>query len=137
MSSALAKAAPLKPEIRLAQEVSEFEAALSDEQKATFKSCKSQALASPPDAGDIMRLTAELDRRASGSGHRGRCFGPRFFNILETIQQFAALGDTVVGGSQNIIACGVWSLVRMTLLVSRSRPRSHMLSLVLTFHSWL
>ncbi|KLU82696.1 hypothetical protein MAPG_01765 [Magnaporthiopsis poae ATCC 64411] len=124
MSSALAEVAQLKPEIRLAQAVSEFEAALSDEQKAAFRTCKSQARVSPPDAGDIMRLTAELDRRASGSGHRGRCFGPRFFNILETIQQFASLGDIVVGGGQNIIACGVWSLVRMTLL------------LVVNFHSY-
>ncbi|KLU92670.1 hypothetical protein MAPG_11614 [Magnaporthiopsis poae ATCC 64411] len=124
MSFALANAAPLKPEIRLAQAVSEFEAALSDEQKATFGSCKSQALVSPPDAGDIARLTAEVDLRAARGGHRGRCFGPRFSNILETIQQFAALGDTVVGGSQNIIACGVWSLVRMTLL------------LVVNFHSY-
>ncbi|EJT68933.1 hypothetical protein GGTG_13522, partial [Gaeumannomyces tritici R3-111a-1] len=124
MSFALAKAARLKPEIRLAQEISKFEATLSDEQKATCNSCKSQALASPPDAGDIMRLTAEVDRRAAGRGYRGRCFGPRFSNILETIQPFAALGDTVVGGSQNIIACGVWSLVRMTLL------------LVVNFHSY-
>ncbi|KAL8402586.1 hypothetical protein RB596_009090 [Gaeumannomyces avenae] len=125
MSFALANAAPLKPDIRLAQAVSEFEAALSDEQKATFRSYGSQARASPPNAGDIARLTAEVDLRAARGGHRGRCFGPRFSNILETIQQFAALGDTVVGGSQNIIACGVWSLVRMTLL------------LVVNFHSYL
>ncbi|KAL8300793.1 hypothetical protein RB593_010240 [Gaeumannomyces tritici] len=124
MSFALANAAPLKPDIRLAQAVSEFEAALSDEQKATFRSYGSQARASPPNAGDIARLTAEVDLRAARGGHRGRCFGPRFSNILETIQQFAALGDTVVGGSQNIIACGVWSLVRMTLL------------LVVNFHSY-
>ncbi|RMJ29021.1 hypothetical protein PHISP_00101 [Aspergillus sp. HF37] len=36
--------------------------------------------------------------------------------FLEAIQQFASIGDVVVGGSQNIIACGVWSLVRLTLL---------------------
>lgn len=148
MSSALIQAAPLKPEIRLAQKVSEFEAALSDEQKATFRSYRSQARASPPDAGDIIRLTAEVDRRAAGRGHRGRCFGPRFSNILQTIQQFAALGDAVVGGSQNIIACGIWSLVRMTLLfvanfhsyfeklsdllmaIGRSSPRHQMMALL-------
>ncbi|KAL8365190.1 hypothetical protein RB595_004139 [Gaeumannomyces hyphopodioides] len=148
MSLALAKAAQLKPDIRLAQAVSEFEAALSDEQKTTFSSCKSQALASPPDAGDIARLTAEADRRTTRGGHRGRCFGPRFYNILETIQQFAALGDTVVGGSQNIIACGIWTLVRMTLLfvvnfhsyfeklstllmaIGRSSPRYQMMALL-------
>ncbi|KAK4451255.1 ankyrin repeat-containing domain protein [Podospora aff. communis PSN243] len=65
-----------------------------------------------------MRLTAEIDR---GTGTRvggrwGRCFGPRFTNVLQSVQQFAALGDVIIGGSQNIVACGVWSLVRMTLL---------------------
>ena len=95
MSNALAFASRLKPEIRLAQEVSEFEAALSDEQKATFRSCRSQAQASPPDAGDIARLTAEVDRRAAREGRLSRCFGPRFSNILETIQQFARLGTTM------------------------------------------
>lgn len=64
-----------------------------------------------------MRLTAEIDRH-TGKIVGGRCFGPRFTNVLQAVQQFAALGDIVVGGSQNIIACGVWSLVRTTLLVS-------------------
>ena len=66
---------------------------------------------------DLMRLTAEIDRRTSGKVGGGRCFGTRLTNVLQAIQQFASLGDIVVGGSQNIIACGVWSLVRMTLLV--------------------
>jgi len=61
-----------------------------------------------------MRLTAEIDRDVV-SGER--CFGPRFTNFPQAVQQFAALGDITVGGSQNIIACGVWSLVRMSLLV--------------------
>ncbi len=117
MSTLLARAAPLKPEIRLAQAVSQFEADLSPEQKAAFNSDKHQSLISPPDIDDVMRLTAEIDRRAAGKASLGRCFGPRLSNILQAVQQFAALGDIVVGGSQNMIACGVWSLVRMTLLV--------------------
>jgi len=68
-----------------------------------------------------MRLTAEIDRHGLGRVARGsRCFGPRLTNFLQAVQQFAALGDIVVGGSQNIIACGVWSLVRTSLLVSIS-----------------
>lgn len=117
MSSALAKAAPLKAEIRLAQAASEFEADLSTEQKATFRTYRSQLCKSPPDIHDVMRLTAEIDRHTSGKLGGGRCFGPRLTNILQAVQQFAALGDIIVGGSQNMIACGVWSLVRMTLLV--------------------
>ena len=118
MSTALVKAARLKPEIRLAQAVSEFEASLSDQQKASFKAHRSQAL-SCSDPKDVMRLTAEIDGRKGG----GRCLGPRFTNFLQAVHQFAALGDVVVGGSQSLIACGVWSLVRMTLLV-----RAHLLA---------
>lgn len=63
-----------------------------------------------------MRLTAEIDRSASRKGRR--CFGPRLTNVLQAVQQFASIGDIIIGDSQNLIACGVWSLVRMTLLVS-------------------
>ena len=119
MSLALTKAAPLKPEVRLAQAISEFEASLSIQQKSTFRKIKSQSQSSAPTHGDVMRLTAEIDRQMSKK-FSGQCFGPRFTNFLQGIQQFAALGDVVVGGSQNLIACGVWSLVRMSLLVGAS-----------------
>jgi len=119
MSKALAKASSLKPEIRLAQAVSEFEAGLTDEQKARFRALKSQSFSSAPTPSDVMRLTAEIDRNMSGR-FGGQCFGPRFTNFLQGVQQFAALGDVVIGGSQSLIACGVWSLVRMSLLVSSS-----------------
>jgi hypothetical protein len=117
MSSALEKASRLKPEIRLAQAVSEFEADLSIEQKNKFRTSKSQLLRDPPNSSDVMRLTADVDRQIS-KRFGGRCFGPRFTYFLQGVQQFAALGDVVVGGSQNLVACGVWSLVRMLILVS-------------------
>ncbi|RYO84634.1 hypothetical protein DL766_005642 [Monosporascus sp. MC13-8B] len=56
MSSALAKAAPLKAEIRLAQAVSQFEADLSTEQKTTFLSLS---------GSDINAYQSELDRWAN------------------------------------------------------------------------
>ncbi|KAH7371516.1 hypothetical protein BKA66DRAFT_572757 [Pyrenochaeta sp. MPI-SDFR-AT-0127] len=115
MSDVVTNASRLKPEIRLAQAVSQFEADLSDKQKTTFRTLKSQSRNSPPDPSDVMRLTAEIDRQILRKAG-GRCFGPRFTNFLQGVQQFAALGDVVVGGSQNIVACGVWSLVRMSLL---------------------
>jgi hypothetical protein len=118
MSTALSRAAQLKPEIRLAQAVSEFVADLSSEQKSGFESHRYQSCTSPPNVRDVMRLTAEIDRGASKRGSGGRCVGPRLTNVLQAVQQFAALGDIIVGGSQNMIACGVWSLVRLTLLVS-------------------
>lgn len=113
MSHALTQASRLKPEIRLAQAVSQFEADLSNDQKRSFRNDKSELLRSAPDARVVMHLTAEIDSRP---GSRG--FGPRLTNFLQAVQQFAALGDIIIGGSQNLIACGVWSLVRMSLLVS-------------------
>ncbi|KUJ08906.1 uncharacterized protein LY89DRAFT_328989 [Mollisia scopiformis] len=148
MSALVANASPLKAEIRLAQAVSEFEADLSSDQKAMFRSYKAQTCSSPPTPDDVMLLTALIDRRASGKVVGGRCFGPRFCNVLQAVQQFAALGDILIGGSQNLIACGVWSLVRMTLLmfvtsnsyleklsqlfmtVGRSAPRYQMMALL-------
>jgi hypothetical protein len=117
MSNAVANASRLKPEIRLAQAVSQFEADLSNKQKAAFRTLRSQSLKSPPDPSHVMQLTADIDSQISRKAGC-RCFGPRFTNFLQGVQQFAALGDVVVGGSQNMVACGVWSLVRMSLLVS-------------------
>ena len=124
--ASFANSARLKPEIRLAQAVSEYEAALSGEQKAAFRISRSQTRESPPDVSDVMRLIAEIDRCASRKGRR--CFGPRLTNLLQAVQQFASLGDIIIGGSQNLIACGVWSLVRMTLLVSNIIFLSSLLS---------
>lgn len=117
MSTALASSSRLKPEIRLAQAVSRFEADLSGKQKDAFRVYKSQLHSSPPDQSDVMRLTSEIDK-TSGIVAGRRCFGPRLTNFLGAVQSFAALGDIIVGGSQNIVACGVWTLVRMSLLVS-------------------
>ncbi|KAI9668478.1 MAG: hypothetical protein M1829_005356 [Trizodia sp. TS-e1964] len=114
MSSALTNASPLKPEIQLAQAVSQFEADLASEQKSSFRASRAQARDSPPDPSDIMRLTAEIERRIAG---RGRCFGPRFTSFLEACQQFAAIGDTIVGSTQSQIASGVWTVVRISLLM--------------------
>lgn len=118
MSSVLANASRLKPEIRLAQAISQFDAELSSDQKATLRGYRSQIQDAPPDPSHVMRLTAEIDQRASGIMRGGRCYGPRMTSFLHAVQQFAAIGDVTIGSSQNVIACGVWSLVRMSLLVS-------------------
>ncbi|KAF6524969.1 hypothetical protein HZS61_010764 [Fusarium oxysporum f. sp. conglutinans] len=117
MALSLRDGARLKPDIRLAQAVSEFEAALSSEQKVAFRASRSSAAHVAPTMSDVMRLTAEIDLKATTKHGRGRCFGPRMTNLLNAIQQFAALGDVVVGGSQNLIACGVWAAARMTVHV--------------------
>lgn len=117
MSSVLAKASLLKPEIRLAQAVSEFEADLATEHKPTFRMLRAQSNSILPSPADVMRLTAEFDHLVSKK-FGNQCFGPRFTSFLQGVQQFAAIGDVVVGGSQNMVACGVWVVMRMSLLVS-------------------
>ncbi|KAJ5274885.1 hypothetical protein N7497_005493 [Penicillium chrysogenum] len=112
----------LKPDVRLAQAVSQFEAELSNEQKASFRAWRTKSIESPPGIQDVMQLTAEIDRV---SEKRRRCLGPRLMNVLQATQQFAALGDIIVGGSQNLLACGVWSVMRISL------------QLVLDFSSYL
>jgi hypothetical protein len=117
MFQALTKASSSKPESRLKQSIFEFEADLSIEQKSTFQTLRLRSISTAPNPHDVMRLTAEVDLRISKK-FGSQCFGPRFTNFLHGVQQFAALGDVMVGGSQNLIACGVWSVVRMSLLVS-------------------
>jgi hypothetical protein len=117
MATALQKASQLKPEIRLAQAIKSFEAELSSEQTAAFYATRSSAQSFPPDQTDVMRLLSEIDK-TSGVVVGKRCFGPRFTSFLEAVQRFVAIGDVVVGGSQNLAACGVWAVVRFTVLVS-------------------
>lgn len=108
----ISKAAPLKPGIRLAQALSEYEAILADDQKAKFRICCGQL---PPDTTDVMRFTAEIDR--DSHNRRSRCVGPRLMNLLQSVQQFFTVVDVVVGGSQSQIACGIWGVLKMSLLV--------------------
>ncbi|CAI6090218.1 unnamed protein product [Clonostachys chloroleuca] len=117
MDVALRNAAPLRPEIALAKAISEFESSLTKEHKSGFRSLRSQALSAPPSAEDVMRFTASLNSQIQKSSAAHRCFGTRFTNIMQCVQKYAALGDVVVGGSQNIIACGIWALVRLTIQV--------------------
>src|SRR5437868_4783133 len=116
-SVALIKAVPLEADLRLVEAVSQFEAELSDEEKAEFRTIRSQTVTSPPTVNNVMALAAQISQLGCEKNGIRRCYGPRFTFFLEAVQQFAALGDIVVGGSQNLIACGVWSAVRMALLV--------------------
>lgn len=112
MALVLRRAGRLTPEIRLAQAISQFEASLSDRAKADFKILKSQAQNSTPGVQDVMAVTAEINKRTTKA-----TIGPRFTNILMAVQQFATIGDVIIGGSQNLPACGVWCVVRTSLVV--------------------
>ena len=114
MALSLYKVARLKPEIRLAQALSEYEAILADEQKAKLRGYRAQ---SPPSAVDVMRLTAEIDQSAMRNRKSRQCVGPRLSNVLQAAQQFAAVVDIAVGGSQSPIASGIWGVLKLSLQV--------------------
>lgn len=111
MALSVSSIGKLSPEIQLAQTISEFEAVLLGDEKASLRQLKARH---PPSAIDVVRLTAEIDRTAQ-SGRR--CVGTRFTSVLQAIQSFAAIGDVVIGGSQNMMASGLWALMRFTLQV--------------------
>lgn len=54
-------------------------------------------------------------RLEKGVGVQGRDL-PAYY--VQAIQKFAALGDIIIGGSQDLMACGVWTIARMALLVN-------------------
>lgn len=117
MAIAISRAAQLKPEIQLVQAVSEFEAALNSDQKARFHTYRKEE---PPNAIDVMRLTAEIDRDESKTRQTRQCVGPRLTSILQSVQQFSTTIDIVIGGGQNLIASAVWGVIKMSLLVLES-----------------
>lgn len=112
---AVASARRLKPEIRLAQAISEFESSLADDgQRVQFKNLRTRR---PPDFSDVVRLTEEIN--ADGASRRGwRQHATRLVTFLDRIRQFAPIGDVLVGGAQNFVASGVWGAVRLALEVS-------------------
>lgn len=114
MALSLARAAPLKPVIKLAQALSEFETILPDDQKTKLRTHRGQ---SPPNSTDVIRLTAEIDRSAGRNRKSRQCLGPRLTNVLHSIQQFSTVVDLIVGSSQSQIGCAIWGAVRISLQV--------------------
>lgn len=111
MAVSTASLGKLSPEIQLIQAISEYEAILSTDDKASLQHLKDKR---PPDTIGVVQFTAVIDR-TSQAGER--CGGTPFTNVLHAIQAFATVGDVVVGGSQNMMASGLWALVRFTLQV--------------------
>ncbi|EXJ60980.1 hypothetical protein A1O7_05133 [Cladophialophora yegresii CBS 114405] len=110
------RAAPLKPEIKLAQALSEFEAILQGTDKEQFRSLRS---GQPPVVADVMKVTAAVDSKNSHRRSR-RCFGPRLTSVLESVQHFSTVVDIIVGGSQCFLARAIWGTLRMTLQITSS-----------------
>jgi len=116
MSLAYRQAGKGKASIRLAQAVSEFAAALdSPQRKATFKTLQTR---SPPTAADVISFTEELNSDGTGLHRSWLPYGTRLVFVLDKIRLFTKAGDLLVGGSQNLIASGVWAVVRMSLQIA-------------------
>ncbi|KAF3759978.1 hypothetical protein M406DRAFT_353953 [Cryphonectria parasitica EP155] len=105
----------LKPEVRLGQAISEFLYALDEGKRNEFRNI--QATSSRRLSGtDVMMLTEEINKAGL---RQNRCFKPhgtRIYSFLSRLQTFASVGDVLIGGSQNLIATGVWSALRFCLL---------------------
>ena len=101
---ATATAAPLKPEIKLAQALSEFEDILADDQKTKLRLYRGQ---SPPNPADVMRFTAEIDREAGRNRKSRQCVGTRLTNVPHGVQQFSTIVDFIVESSQSQIASAI------------------------------
>ena len=113
MSTVVQKAGPLKPEIRLAQAISDYEHILTDQEKPNFRILRSGR---PPEYSDVMILTAQIDEENS-KRHR-RCNGPRLTRVLEAVQQFSTVIDVIVGGSQSLMASAIWGVLKTALLIA-------------------
>ncbi|KAK3693436.1 hypothetical protein B0T22DRAFT_487138 [Podospora appendiculata] len=106
-SNALAAPGRLSPELRLAQAISEFAQGLDDASKQKFRQLQVQLANSAPTLEDVIKLTEQLNREGQKKHAPWRpATGIRMGGFLRRIQQFAAFGDTVIGGGQNLIASG-------------------------------
>lgn len=108
MALVVAKAAALKPEVKLAQALHDFENILSDDQKRELRAQR------VPQATDAFKLTTLVDR---DSGQRRRqCMGQRLITFLEFLQQFSSAVDTFTSSHPEVAAL-VWGGVKLALLV--------------------
>ena len=108
MALVLADAAPLKPEIKLAHALHDYETILSDEER---KQLQSQGLS---DATAAIKFTTLIDRKCSS--RRSQCMGPRLITFLESIQEFSQVVDTFASSHPEFAAL-VWGGVKLALLV--------------------
>ena len=108
MALVLTDPALLKPEIKLAQALHDYETILSDEDKSQLHS---QGF---PDATAAIKLTTLIDEKCSS--RRSKCMGPRLITFLESIQQFSRVVDVFVSSHPEVAAL-VWGGVKLALLV--------------------
>lgn len=120
VSKQLGLSGRLKPEARLGLAISEFAQNLDDERRKEFRSMQTTQEAKIS-GRDIIKMTEEINQEGARRHRSWRPHGTKVGGFLSRIQAFATIGDVLVGGSQNLIATGVWSAVKLSLLVSCSQ----------------
>lgn len=123
MALALANASPLKPHIKLAQALNDYEKILSTEERLQLHA------QGAPDATAAIRFTTVIDRECSN--RRRQCMGPRLITFLESVQQFSGVVDTFVSSHPQFAAL-VWGGVKLTLLVTTSHTLLSRACLIVT-----
>ena len=113
MALASAQAAPLRPEIKLSQALSDYEAILTAEQMLSYREARS-----PPQPHAVMALTCEIDRQNARRKSR-RC-GARLTRFLNSVQGFTSVVDPLIGSTGSPIAGTIWGAVKFTIQVSSS-----------------
>ena len=117
MALAMSKAAPLRPDIKLYQALRDYEAVLTQDQKASFH------YTSPLESNDVMALTVEINRQ--NAGRKSRVWGARLTTFLNSVQGFTAVVDLVIGNVGNPIAGAVWGAAKTAILVSTTSSVSY------------
>lgn len=111
MEVILPQSSKLKAQVRLGMAIKAFYESLSKENQAIFNSYRDAAHATAPGLDDIRQIAADINRNS------GKPRGDRFKRVMETLQQFVAVGDVVIGSTQNMLAAGAWSVARLTAIV--------------------
>lgn len=105
-----------RPEkLRLDEAIRRFQATLDTPYLTKFNALQNGAAPKP---SDVFRLTEEVDRDGHKVHRTWRQYGSRLQKALDQIVVFTKIGDILVGGSQNMIACGVWAAVRLSIQVT-------------------
>ena len=109
MAFAMAKAAPLRPDIKLSQALSDFEAVLTEDQKSFHNTLS-------PRSNEVMAFTCEINRQ--NASRRSRVWGARLTTFLNAVRGFTTIVDAIVGNVDNPIAGAVWGAIKTAIQVS-------------------
>lgn len=81
---------------------------------ARFTALRSQGTPTPT---DVLQAVEAIVGKCTSKARRARPMALGLTTFLERVQNFAPVGDVLVGGAQNMIASGVWAAIRLALEV--------------------